>query len=112
VTGRAFERKLLHRRWVHAGEEDREGEMVFRPAEYGLPPARGRVSLELREDGTLIERQPGATDAPREAKGAWRLEESELVLEPEDAPSRRLALRALEREKLVLARPAGSSRGA
>jgi hypothetical protein len=106
VPERRFDRKLLHRRWVHAGEEEGEGEMVFRPAEHPLPPARGRVSLELREDGTLIECQPGATDAPREAKGAWRLEEGELVLEPEDAPSRRLALRALEREKLVLARPA------
>jgi hypothetical protein len=112
VPERSFDRKLLHRRWVHAGEEEGEGEMVFRPAEHPLPPARGRVSLELREDGTLIERQPGATDAPREAKGAWRLEEGELVLEPEDAPTRRLGLRALEREKLVLARPAGSSRGA
>jgi hypothetical protein len=112
VTERGFDRKLLHRRWVHAGEEDIEGEMVFRPAEHPLPPARGRVSLELREDGTLIERQPGPTDAPAEAQGAWRLEGDELVLEPENLPSRRLPLRALERERLVLGRPAGGPGGA
>jgi hypothetical protein len=104
VPQRRFDRKLLHRRWVHAGEEEGEGEMVFRPAEHPLPPARGRVSLELREDGALVERQPGPVDAPEESRGAWDLERDELVLRREGTPERRLRLRALERDRLVVER--------
>jgi hypothetical protein len=97
------DRKLLQRRWVHAQEEDTDGEMVFRPAEEELPPARGRLSLELRADGTMIERQPGPGDLPEEAAGSWELlDDDVLSWKPEDRPERRLKIRALEERRLVL----------
>lgn len=58
-------------RWVHAHEEDTEDEMVFRPADTDLPPARGRMAFELRTDGTFAESGLGATDVPVEATGSW-----------------------------------------
>lgn len=60
-------------RWVHAHEEDTEGEMVFRPAGTDLPPSRGRMAFELRADGTFAETGLGATDVPEEATGSWDL---------------------------------------
>ena len=52
-------------RWVHVHEEDTEDEMVFRPADTELPPARGRMGFELREDGTFAEAGLGATRCSR-----------------------------------------------
>jgi hypothetical protein len=104
VDKKKFERELLPRRWVQAAEEEGAGEMVFRPAEHSLPPARGRLSLELREDGGLTERQPGPADAPEEAEGSWELRDDELVLRRGGGPERRLRLRALERDRLVVER--------
>jgi hypothetical protein len=68
------ERGRVSGRWVHAREEDTEDEMVFRPAGTDLPPARGRMSFELRADGTFAEAGLGAADVPEEATGSWSLE--------------------------------------
>ena len=67
-------------RWVHAHEEDTEDEMVFRPADSDLPPARGRMGFELREDGTFAEAGLGARDVPEEAAGSWTLEDGTITL--------------------------------
>ncbi len=67
-------------RWVHAQEEDTEDEMVFRPAGTVLPPSRGRMTFELRTDGTFAEAGLGATDVPEEATGNWALEGDMLTL--------------------------------
>jgi hypothetical protein len=66
--------------WVHSHEEDGEGETVFRPAGYGFPPARGRTSIDLRADGTYVERAPGPVDVPVESTGDWSLEGDRLVV--------------------------------
>jgi hypothetical protein len=68
-----FDPALLHRRWVHAHEEDTEREMVFRPAEVELPPSRGRAAFELKDDGTFAESGIGPTDRPEPGGGRWRL---------------------------------------
>jgi hypothetical protein len=60
--------------WVHAHEEDTEEGMVFRPADVDLPPSRGRMAFELREDGTFAETGLGVTDVPEEATGRWALD--------------------------------------
>jgi hypothetical protein len=65
---------------VHAREEDTEDEMVFRPAGTDLPPARGRLAFELREDGTFAETGYGATDVPEEASGSWEIEDDTITL--------------------------------
>jgi hypothetical protein len=67
-------------RWVHAHEEDTEDEMVFRPADTELPPSRGRMGFELREDGTFVEAGLGARDIPEEATGSWVLEDGVITL--------------------------------
>ena len=67
-------------RWVHAQEEDTEDEMVFRPADTELPPARGRMGFELREDGSFAEAGLGARDVPEEASGSWTLEGDTITL--------------------------------
>jgi hypothetical protein len=66
--------------WVHAHEEDTGDEMVFRPAGTVLPPARGRMGFELREDGTFAEAGLGARDVPEEAAGSWALEGQTITL--------------------------------
>jgi hypothetical protein len=66
--------------WVHAHEEDTDEEMVFRPASHPLPPSRGRISFELRPDGTYLERSPGPVDAPVESSAEWALDGDRLVL--------------------------------
>ena len=66
--------------WVHVHEEDSGDEMVFRPADSALPPARGRMGLELREDGTFAEAGLGARDIPEEAVGSWVLEGQTITL--------------------------------
>jgi hypothetical protein len=75
-----IKRELLHRRWVHAHEEDTQEEMVFRPAEYELPRSRGRMAIELRPDGTFREEGLGAADVPEQASGSWELEDEERIV--------------------------------
>jgi hypothetical protein len=98
----------LHKRWVHSYEEDGDDEMVFRPSNFDLPPARGRRSIELRPDGSYVESSPGPVDVPEEAGGQWSLKGDELDLRPDGrqpeeswrvvvAEEDRLRLRRIER---------------
>jgi hypothetical protein len=96
---------LLHRRWVHSHEEDSDTEMVFRPDTFDFPASRGRVSFELREDGTFLDRGIGATDRSEEAAGTWQLEDGERVVLREsgtDQVRRRLDITSVEPDRLVL----------
>lgn len=98
-----YEKQLLGTRWVHASEEDTDDEMVFRPADSPLPPARGRTSLEFRADGTYVESSPGPVDVPESATGSWSLEGGRLALEPEGSePSRALEITGAEPDRLTI----------
>lgn len=57
--------------WVHAHEEDVAGIDVFRPSEFPLPPARGRVGFEIRSDGSLTYRAIAPADGVLELAGSW-----------------------------------------
>jgi len=95
----------LHRRWIHAHEEDSEGEMVFRPASHPLPPSRGRTSFELRPDGSFVESSPGPVDVPELSSGRWSLEGDRLVLRAGgDRPGHTWRILKAEEDRLVLAR--------
>ncbi|HEY3491584.1 MAG TPA: hypothetical protein VGK43_01455 [Solirubrobacterales bacterium] len=95
----------LYKRWVHSHEEDRDDEAVFRPADFDLPPARGRRSIELRGDGSYVEVFPGPTDAPQEAGGRWSLEDDRLALQPEgDRPAETWRVVTAEEDRLLLRR--------
>jgi hypothetical protein len=97
----AVERDALLGRWVHAHEEDAGNEQVFRRASHPFPPSRGRSGFELLPDGGLVERGPGPTDAPVEARGTWELRGGDLVLRGE-AGLRSLRILAAEPDRLVV----------
>jgi hypothetical protein len=58
-------------RWLHSHEEDEGDVLIYRPAGYDLPPARGRRGLEFRPDGELVVIGPGPADKPEAAAGHW-----------------------------------------
>ena len=64
----------LSKRWVHSHEEDREGERVYRPSGFKFPRARGRVAIELKDDGTAEYVGIGRGDKPEGMPGKWTLE--------------------------------------
>jgi len=91
-------------RWVHAQEEDTEDEMVFRPAGTELPPSRGRMSFELRADGTFAETGLGATDVPEKATGSWVLEGDMITLSKGAAQGvpREMEVVTADKQRLVI----------
>jgi hypothetical protein len=98
-------REALVRRWVHSHEEDTDTEMVFRPDDFEFPPSRGRVALELRKDGTALERGIGPTDVPEETEKGWALDEAGniLLLEKDtDRVLRRLAVGSADPDRLTV----------
>jgi hypothetical protein len=100
-------RQLLHRRWVHAHEEDSEGEMVFRPADYELPRSRGRMAFELRPDGSFVEAGIGAADVPETGSGTWELQDDEWIMLSGPASGgvpRRMRIASAEQDRLAIER--------
>lgn len=87
----------LENRWVHAHEEDREGEMVFRPSSHPLPPSRGRLVLDLGPDGTGVQVEPGPTDAPVDTHVSWSLDGDRLTV-----GERSWTVASVDAERLVL----------
>jgi hypothetical protein len=73
VAIRSITRESLVGAWTHAHEEDVGDKLVYRPSAGEFPPARGRDSLELRSDGTLARRSPGADDRSVVKVGTWDL---------------------------------------
>ena len=95
--------------WVHAHEEDTQGEMVFRPAGTDLPPSRGRMAFELHADGTFAETGLGATDAPEEATGRWALEGDTITLSEgaTQGVPREMQVLTADEDRLVICRRDG-----
>ena len=64
-------------RWLHAPEESSDEELVFRPDGYPLKPARGRLTLEIGDDGSIFTFSPGPDDRPvaSSAPEGWVLAE-------------------------------------
>jgi hypothetical protein len=97
---------MLHQRWVHAHEEDTATEMVFRLSTYEFGPSRGRESLELKGNGSLVEGRIGPTDRMEEVEGNWELspdgESLTLYRSGEPQPSRVLKIASLEADRLVV----------
>ena len=68
---------LLCRRWVRSRGEDSATELVYRPADFPLPPSRGRSGFEFKEDGTFKRIGIGATDISRVEAGTWRIDDAQ-----------------------------------
>jgi hypothetical protein len=77
--------------------------MVFRPATFEFPPSRGRMSFELKPDGSLVEGGIGPTDRPVETQGTWELEDDRLVLRPDPSETPRLMkIASVDEDRLVI----------
>lgn len=98
--------KLLHGRWVHAREEDTTTEQVYRPADYPLPPSRGRAGLQFNEDGTFKRIGIGATDISSVKEGAWQIDRAnaDRVSVEVDGQAQLLEIRDIKPDRLTLKR--------
>jgi hypothetical protein len=65
--------------WIHSHEEDAQGVMVYRPANYSFPPSRGRMGFEFREGGELVYYGIGRADGAEQSSGSWVIEEPNRV---------------------------------
>jgi hypothetical protein len=93
----------LAKTWVHSHEEDKEGLQVFRPADYPLPPARGRDALRLEPDGSLVKSIPGPDDrASALPAGSWKVDGKKLILEQQGGTSKEYVIERVDPDKLLL----------
>jgi hypothetical protein len=90
----------LCQHWMHSHEEDTDDQMVFRPASYRFPPARGRTGFDLKEDRSLVEYGIGPTDRRTQTAARWKLDGKTLRLGP-----RVMTIASLDRDRLVLRKP-------
>ena len=98
---------IFERRWVHSHEEDTADTMVFRAASFKFPRSRGRTSFELKADGALVERSPGAADRSQETYGRWDLEDDQRLAfrpAPGAPPHRVFHIVSASPDRLVLKR--------
>ena len=63
----------LFQRWGHSFEEDLEGVLVYRPADYDFPRARGRDGIEFQADNSYIDWVIGPGDARAPRPGTWQV---------------------------------------
>ncbi len=96
----------LFRAWVHAHEEDTAEGQVYRPADFPLPPSRGRRGFEFGEDGRAVYRGIGATDVPTAITGRWSDEGGRLLLtfDEERLPPIPLEVVSVDDQRLVVRR--------
>ena len=66
--------------WRHSFEEDTEDTMVYRPASYAFPSARGRSGISFVEGGRFVDQTIAPTDALQEISGSWRVQDNGHVL--------------------------------
>lgn len=96
--------KALLKRWVHAGEEDTDDTLVYRPAGYPLPPARGRSGLEFRPDHSYRRVGIGRRDGSAVTVGSWQLdaEHDDHVTITYDGEEESLEIVSVEDDRLVV----------
>ena len=96
----------IARAWTHSREEDSEGRIAYRPANYPFPPGRRpRASLELEPDGRARHRGgPAPEDRRTATDGSWELDGDELRLRLEGRPDERYQIESVDEHQLVLRR--------
>jgi hypothetical protein len=82
MTTEDIDAKSVTRTWKRVQEEEGDGDLVFRPADAKLPPARGRQGFSLASDGTMQKLGIGRDDRTSFAPGTWRIEGRTLTLRP------------------------------
>lgn len=73
----------LYQHWVHSHEEDdpKTQTQVYRLSSYNFPPARGRESFQLKEDGVAIAHPIAPTDGNLSITRKWKTENGQLIIE-------------------------------
>jgi len=93
----------LCRHWVHSFEEDTGEIRVYRPESYKFPLARGRVSMELKNDGALTGFQIGRNDVPAPEIGSWQVQDGRLLINyPNQNETQGFVIKEASDDKLVL----------
>ena len=98
----ALNMQWLYKNWVHSHEEDSDNEMVFRPSTYKFPPARGRDSMDLKQDGSLILGGSAPDDRKTLKQSDWAIDKDTLILNHSEADSRKMKIKSLTSDKLVI----------
>lgn len=93
----------LQTTWVHSHEEDLGDQMVYRPADFDLPPSRGRTVITFAAEGVVEVGYPGPDDRGAVAAGRWTFEDGELTIDS-PALSGVFEVEAIEEDRLVLRR--------
>jgi hypothetical protein len=52
-------------------------EQIYRPADFPLPPSRGRSGFEFNSDGTFTRIGIGATDISHVETGTWKIDDTQ-----------------------------------
>ena len=108
MGSKKFEVPSLTQAWLHSHEEDTSTSTVYRPTNYAFRPSRGRTGFNLRPDGTLTYRQPGAADQTESVDGTWKLEGEKLRLITPSG-SQTLGIESLAPDRLVVSKGTCSS---
>lgn len=97
------ERPELYQHWVHSHEEDeRERDYhVYRPSTYDFPPARGRESFQLKQDGIAIAHPIAPNDGNLTIMRKWKTEGDRLIIEDKEHVST-FQIISVSAEKLVV----------
>ena len=77
----------IAREWVEIREESKDGSLVFRPADFPIPPARGRRHLKLTQldkstdegTGEVLEAGP-ADKLQATSVGSWKVDKKTLYV--------------------------------
>ena len=77
----------IAREWVEIREESKDGSLVFRPADFPIPPARGRRHLKLTQlekstdEGTGEVLEAGPVDKLEATSfGSWKIDKKTLYV--------------------------------
>ena len=75
IETRMTDENMIAREWVEIREDSKDGTLVFRPADYPVPPARGRRHLMLAKEGRGQALDAGPTDRLESfGEGDWSID--------------------------------------
>lgn len=94
----------LYQHWIHSHEEDDATNkyIVYRPATFSFPPARGRSGFEIKEKGVFVDRPIAAGDGNNMVERRWILKDGELIVTSSEKQIYRFKIISLSKDKLVV----------
>ena len=98
--------EFLARKWLHAYEEDTDGNEVFRPEGSAVAPSRGRDILDLRQGAAATKSIPGPDDRAKAVAQTWSLDKGRVLTLGSAGKGTRMAYEivSIAEDRLVLKR--------